>query len=245
MRQFKARPTLYNGIQMRSRNEAAFAQWLDCRRWNWEYEPDCFADRNGQYLPDFRVLFNERPGSGIYVELKPTAETAWAARNAMLPIRSTYPMAALAVVAPNSEGRHFVCRGVLESADEDWRRPGGHWPSLPSEVSGECRCGRCWIDPEFGLCEACWRFSCMDCGEDHPGYIGAGLLATRRHECSLCGTGGGGNYCARCIAINFRWEEFGNTVTGDIRTDLALDLMADPGPGPELCAACWRKREVA
>ena len=52
---FKARPTIYKGIHMRSRLEATFAQHLDhsdCGR-HWRYEPECFADETGQYLPDF------------------------------------------------------------------------------------------------------------------------------------------------------------------------------------------------
>jgi hypothetical protein len=248
MRQFKARPTLYSGIQMRSRNEAGFAQWLDRFYWNWEYEPDCFANRNGQYLPDFRVLFNERPGSGIYVEVKPTREMAWAARDSMLPIRSTYPNAALAVVAPMST-RHYVCHGALVPGSDVWRQTNGHWPDLPVEVSSPCRCGRPWIDPEFGRCETCWRFCCMDCGVSLPGFeepaLGAALLAVRRDECCLCGDSSGGGYCARCISLQSQPEKYGNTVTGDVRTDLALDLTPDPGPGPDLCAICWAERGVA
>lgn len=249
MERLKARPTLYRGIQMRSRNEAGFAQWLDRHFWNWEYEPDCFADPTGQYLPDFRVLFNERPGSGIYVEVKPTRATAWAARDAMLPIRSTYRNAALVVVAPNSNSNHYVCHGTLVPGSDVWQRTNGYWPDLPSEISSACQCGREWIDPEYGRCEACWRFCCMDCGGSLPGLeeasLSASLFAVRRDECDRCGDSTGGGYCARCLSLNWQSEQYGNTVTGDVRTDLALHLTPDPGPGPDLCAACWAKRGVA
>lgn len=64
-----ARPTVYKNIQMRSRLEAAFAQLLDRRGHPWEYEPDCFANETGQYLPDFKI---KSPGRELqYVEVKP------------------------------------------------------------------------------------------------------------------------------------------------------------------------------
>lgn len=51
----RGRSTLYKGIRMRSRTEADYAAYLDRRGRQWEYEPDCFADETGQWLPDFRV----------------------------------------------------------------------------------------------------------------------------------------------------------------------------------------------
>lgn len=50
-----ARPTLYKGIRMRSRLEADYAAHLDETGEAWEYEPECFASDQGQWLPDFRV----------------------------------------------------------------------------------------------------------------------------------------------------------------------------------------------
>lgn len=68
-----ARPTVYNGIEMRSRLEAWWAQQIDSRGDTvWEYEPCAFASEDGQYLPDFRY-YEDRPGGrrkAIYVELK-------------------------------------------------------------------------------------------------------------------------------------------------------------------------------
>lgn len=50
------RPTVYNGIPMRSRMEAAFAAWLDDQDGvKWEYEPYALAGPGGQYLPDFVI----------------------------------------------------------------------------------------------------------------------------------------------------------------------------------------------
>lgn len=64
------RPTIYRGIQMRSRLEADYAASLDQTGDAWEYEPQCFAGPDGQWLPDFRV---GKPGDYIYIELKPTS----------------------------------------------------------------------------------------------------------------------------------------------------------------------------
>lgn len=69
-----ARPTTYNGTQMRSRLEARYAAWLDSIEADWTYEPQCFADQDDQYLPDFRVdgvLVIGSPRT-VYVEVKPT-----------------------------------------------------------------------------------------------------------------------------------------------------------------------------
>lgn len=71
-----ARPTIYNGIQMRSRLEAGFAAWLDERGATWEYEPHAFASPSGQYLPDFLVrdvVRANREPADAYIEIKPRA----------------------------------------------------------------------------------------------------------------------------------------------------------------------------
>ncbi len=73
-----ARPTAYKGIQMRSRREARYAVWLDKWRFRWEYEPQCFASAEGQYLPDFVIHSVAVLGSDVaarqdvYVEVKPS-----------------------------------------------------------------------------------------------------------------------------------------------------------------------------
>lgn len=82
---FKARPTTYRGIQMRSRLEAGFAQWLD--GWpimRWSYEPRAFASERGQYFPDFAaedVRCDWLDGSRrVYFEIKPSTfgiQEAW------------------------------------------------------------------------------------------------------------------------------------------------------------------------
>lgn len=159
---WKARPTSYAGVMMRSRLEAAFAQFLDARKWNWEYEPLCFAGPDGQYLPDFRILFDEKPDSGIYVEIKPTAEMARAALPGMLPIRSTYPEAPLYAVT--KFGQNYF--GPVGALNGDWD---GIWTDLPKRISVRCRCGADGIDPEYGRCKPCWERTCMRCGDPITG----------------------------------------------------------------------------
>src|SRR6266702_3725204 len=64
----EARPTTYNGIRMRSRLEADYAAYLDRTGRTWDYEPECFANADGQWLPDFRVKFSN---TETFIELKP------------------------------------------------------------------------------------------------------------------------------------------------------------------------------
>jgi hypothetical protein len=78
---FKARPTVYKGIKMRSRLEAGFAMWLDYVSLEWEYEPCAFGGEKGQYLPDFklssvRCTWLAEPAT-VYVEVKPKNWPNW------------------------------------------------------------------------------------------------------------------------------------------------------------------------
>lgn len=71
---FQARPTVYKGIKMRSRLEAQWAAKFDEDKASgiindWDYEPECFADETGQYLPDFQV--EREDGVVCYIEVKP------------------------------------------------------------------------------------------------------------------------------------------------------------------------------
>ena len=57
-------PTIYSGIQMRSRLEAQWAAFFDHMGWKWEYEP---VDLKG-WIPDFLLRTQSRV---YYVEVKP------------------------------------------------------------------------------------------------------------------------------------------------------------------------------
>lgn len=106
----KARPTIYKGVQMRSRLEAGFAQWLDGWDMEWEYEPHAYADGFGQYLPDFCLrdvdVFGPNGTSrrDVYIDCKPaTTETFVNAADLglrMSSIWSSDPDAVLAMAHP-------------------------------------------------------------------------------------------------------------------------------------------------
>jgi hypothetical protein len=72
------RPTVYKGIKMRSRLEAAYAEQFDAFGWEWQYEPQCFATDEGQYLPDFRLQIypDTWVRRHLYVEVKPLTSAA-------------------------------------------------------------------------------------------------------------------------------------------------------------------------
>lgn len=80
---WRARPTIYKGIPMRSRLEALWAAQFDSGGYvareddpgfRWTYEPVCFADGRRQYLPDFGLTH----GHGLveYAEVKPSSLSA-------------------------------------------------------------------------------------------------------------------------------------------------------------------------
>lgn len=65
MNLIQAIPTMYKGIQFRSRLEAQWAATFDLLRWPWAYEP---FELKG-YIPDFIIAFEG--GVDVLVEIKP------------------------------------------------------------------------------------------------------------------------------------------------------------------------------
>jgi len=102
----KPRQTYYKGTRMRSRLEALYAANIDNLGATWEYEPECFANERGQYLPDFIVHWSSNPLDWEYVEVKPTLAAALAAAESMLPILDTHPNARLVTVYPVGNWPH-------------------------------------------------------------------------------------------------------------------------------------------
>lgn len=91
------RTTIYNGITMRSRNEARFAAELDAHAFQWTYELECYASGRVQYLPDFAV---ETTDGTVFVEVKPERPAMRPLFDRMRAIRGSLPDALLAVTCP-------------------------------------------------------------------------------------------------------------------------------------------------
>jgi hypothetical protein len=110
-----ARPTIYDGILMRSRLEAWWAQVFDEIGISWTYEASNFASRSGQYLPDFRL--DLRSGH-TYVEIKPPL-SSWmltAAQHRMEIVWASEPDVTLWIV----EGSPVDSFAVHEAHPKDW-----------------------------------------------------------------------------------------------------------------------------
>lgn len=73
-------PTVYKGIQMRSRLEARWAAFFDSCRWTWSYEP---LEHDG-WIPDFVI----HGAQNITVEIKPVFEFS---QGVMSKIDGAYP----------------------------------------------------------------------------------------------------------------------------------------------------------
>lgn len=58
-------PTLFKGVQFRSRLEAKWAAFFDNMEWRWEYEP---VDREG-WIPDFAIWLKGQ--DALLVDVKP------------------------------------------------------------------------------------------------------------------------------------------------------------------------------
>jgi hypothetical protein len=97
--------TVYRGVSMRSRLEAAFAWHLDQQGIVWRYEPAVFGPVGEGYLPDFEL---PRPDGSHFVEVKPTLRDVPAAKERMTVVWDSRPTAVL-VVACAQECRWFAC----------------------------------------------------------------------------------------------------------------------------------------
>ncbi|KAK1177908.1 hypothetical protein B7755_006885 [Streptomyces sp. NBS 14/10] len=67
----KAKETSYQGYRFRSRLEARWAVFFDTLGVRWEYEPEGYVLDGKSYLPDFRLVLNERQ---IFAEVKNLAQ---------------------------------------------------------------------------------------------------------------------------------------------------------------------------
>lgn len=131
----QARPTMYCGIQMRSRLEAEYASWLDntppvaeVELVEWKYEPMCFAGPSGQYLPDFLLVFRHLDDGSLqhlYIEIKPIVGFPAEFRSIadrMEIIWDSEPTATLAVVELRGQRRSW---SAINSGTRLWLGSGG------------------------------------------------------------------------------------------------------------------------
>lgn len=156
----KARPTIYNGIQMRSRLEARVAAMLDESGAVWEYEPTAFASGRAQYLPDFRLPDPFSTGVNVYIEVKPRVEDVFSALTAMQVIHKSEPQALLVASC-----EQLLTHGVLMTRDSDDVMP---------VFLARCPCGALLVateGPNVGertIYTICWR-----CGDEAIRYPGS------------------------------------------------------------------------
>lgn len=151
----EARPTTYNGIEMRSRLEASFAAWLDRNHMEWKYEGRAWASEHGQCLPDFE-LFNlptsmllgehDRRDSRHFVEIKPKLAMVNEAVRRHSVLWRSEPDALISVVVPH-EMWHTFTRELWEGYQGE--RFFGTYP-----VNYESKTG--W-DPWLGMMKPQWR----------------------------------------------------------------------------------------
>lgn len=113
---FKARPTVYKGIEMRSRLEAQWAAefdlWKREEEMEWEYEPFCFANETFQYLPDFKLTWPSLEPTPIYVEIKSYLPNPVSLMKKMEIIFDSDADANLWIYVgqPNKNPSHYICQ---------------------------------------------------------------------------------------------------------------------------------------
>jgi len=102
---------------MRSRLEATFAAGLDKLGIVWQYEPRCFADETGQYLPDFEIALGDK--TQCFIEVKPAFPSAFhMVWQRMEIILASLPSATLALVSPDLGSK------LLISDTAEWAQRG-------------------------------------------------------------------------------------------------------------------------
>lgn len=137
------RPTVYNGIKMRSRLEAAWASKLDQLGLEWKYEPVCFGTVGVQYLPDFKVI---EPKRTVYLEVKGVLPDPAPVRRRMETVWASEPLAHLVIAKGTPLERlsdwnaeWFTKTGNWWLHAPEWQA-GFRWPDQPDwwewEISG-------------------------------------------------------------------------------------------------------------
>lgn len=74
----KAIPTIYGGIQFRSRLEVKWAMFFDQLGEAWDYEAEGYTNGGQRYLPDFWMpsVWHRGKRKGLFFEVKPSSPIA-------------------------------------------------------------------------------------------------------------------------------------------------------------------------
>jgi hypothetical protein len=206
----QARPTIYRGIQMRSRLEARVAAWFDDHEIPWVYEPLCFADEEGQYLPDFELKdfgVYGRTKRPLYVEVKPTWALADQWKRRMQIIWSSIPEADLLAIAPGYLDFAFGAddtpvndRHSVRPYQQKWLAAWGGWrdgpcAGLPAEAG---LFHRCEANPDDDRIRHRTHWPSINCGQFTLSIMTSGISS---------------RVCARCGALTSREKAI---TTGEI-----------------------------
>lgn len=162
-----ARPTIYRGLEFRSRIEATWAAFFDVCGWGWQYEP---FDMSG-WVPDFLLHF-EKP---TLVEVKPTFDQC-AESISLLRASFKDPKVELLVLGSgirNGELKGFAIGWISEWVETEhafalspiYVCGGCHKPTIThSEQSFRCRLSGCYDGDHYlsggGDFPALWNQAC-------------------------------------------------------------------------------------
>lgn len=131
---FRAIPTIYRGVQFRSRSEARWAVFFDELHVAWEYEPRGYEFDGVRYLPDFwlpGVLSRGKLG-GVFFEVKGDEPTRHEILKAAgLSYGSMRPVV-IASAGPNPPSLELLIE-VVRSESDAWDDDG--------VMFGRCECG--------------------------------------------------------------------------------------------------------
>ena len=153
-RQFTSQPTMYNGIQFRSKLEAKTAQALDILGMLWQYEPRGYKLTNGLwYKPDFWL-----PQANQFVECKGVMTESDSAKIVGLVNDTSRPIVAL------SYDSAMLCMKF-------WNLPENSVVTYFNDDSGGLRIGRCLKCGGKWFYANCDTYACQCCGADEGDHL--------------------------------------------------------------------------
>lgn len=135
-----ARPTIYNGIQMRSRLEATVASNFERWGYDWRYEYRAFASPDGQYLPDFELWIDNRLRTVVEVKGEMVDRPAEVFRRMEIVWRSE-PNAYLLLIEAEAIQNGFYRTTGRPRASMLFRTPGLEDGIAVGAVFALCTCG--------------------------------------------------------------------------------------------------------